>query len=148
MYHITITINTTDEEQRKAKKKKKFLITLINSVIEPFFIAAMISVYILISAFCPNMMSPSGFTPWAYLWPIIFLSWVVPETMRAIVEKKITLFPIWALTLFFYLFFGFYFVNGWAIYWPFWLMLPIFYLIAGSIEKAIRTFKEYKNGDF
>ena len=51
MDHITITINTTDEEQRKAKKKKKFLITLINSVIEPFFIAAMISIYILISAF-------------------------------------------------------------------------------------------------
>lgn len=67
MDHITITINSTDEEQRKAKKKKKFLITLINSVIEPFFIAAMISVYILISAFCPNMMSPSGFKPWAYL---------------------------------------------------------------------------------
>ena len=45
MDHITITINPPDEEQRKAKKKKKFLITLINSVIEPFFIAAMISVY-------------------------------------------------------------------------------------------------------
>lgn len=36
MDHITITINSTDEEQRRAKKKKKFLITLINSVIEPF----------------------------------------------------------------------------------------------------------------
>ena len=40
------------------------------------------------------------------------------------------------------------FTEGWAIYWPFWLMIPIFYLIAGSIEKAIKTFKEYKSGEF
>lgn len=73
---------------------------------------------------------------WYHFWPLFFLIPVVPSFVGTIALKKFTVFayPVFVTMLF--CFFGV-FLDLWHPMWILFVTIPVYYIIAESIDKAI-----------
>lgn len=132
-------------KERKEERKKKFFVFIINSVIEPVCFSLALILYVSLSIGLPEMLGPSGNGPWSYLWTMFFLCPVIPETLRAINDRKWSEFPIYCVSLFAFLFIGMYY-GVWHPYWAILMAIPAYYMLAGPLDRGIDAWKEYKKG--
>ena len=133
-------INVTGEKNKlivtdAAKKRKR---NLIKNVRNSSFSGLAIFLYILLSLLLAKKEVPSGYGSWAVFWPIIFLGFVPSGLFEAIYKHRFSLFPIWSLALFAFLFIGRYF-GLWHPYWVILLSIPAYYCIFGPIDKIIQA---------
>jgi hypothetical protein len=117
------------------KLKKKRFYERVASILDSAFFALLLLSYIILSLVIRNP-APSGQNAWAVYWTILLLGDLPASTMRAIVYKKFTVFPIWSVCLFTYLFLGMY-MNLWHPYWVILLGIPVYYCIFSPIDKLI-----------
>jgi len=119
--------NDLAEKARKVRLEKR-----IANIIDSSSYALFLLAYVIL-ALVITKEAPSGNSAWAVYWTIILLGGVPGGIYRCITEKKICIFPIWALASFAYLFMGMY-ANMWNPYWVILLLIPVFYSIGGPID--------------
>lgn len=143
---VTVTVdgNGVNIKKKDPKNKKRQFLDLIgDTVIQPICLGVAVIIYVSISLGFPDLLAPSGLSPWGYLWPIFFLCPFIAGTYKAIVGKKLALFPIWAGVLFAYLFGGMY-AELWHPFWVEFFLIPGFYSIVVPIDRGIREYHRYK----
>lgn len=140
---VTVSVDSKGVNIQKKSKKRLFVEMIVDTVIQPLCFGIAVILYVALSLALPEMKGPSGATPWEYLWTIFFLCPLITETIRAIVKRKLALFPVWAAVVFAYLFGGMY-AGLWDPYWVMFFLIPGFYSIVVPIDRGIKEFHKYK----
>jgi hypothetical protein len=120
-------------------KRRRFLESIAGAIDSAFF-AVLLIVYIVLSLTLKNP-APSGLNAWAVWWVLILLGDVPSSIMRAIFLRKFSVFPIWALAGFAFLFLGMYY-GLWNPEWVILLAIPAYYCIFSPIDKLISDHKK------
>ncbi|MFA6861814.1 MAG: hypothetical protein WCR56_05530 [Bacilli bacterium] len=131
-----VHINTPLLDQAK---KKRFYNRVANIIDSSSF--ALFALAYLILALAVKDKAPSGYSSWAVYWTLILLGSVPGGIFRAITNKKLCTFPIWAIACFIYLFIGMY-ASLWHPYWVILLLIPIYYSICGPIDSLVEDHRK------
>ena len=131
---IRVSKSSAKQISDKAKKRKKY--DLIESVRTSSRTGLAIVIYITLSLVLAKSNFPSGLSSWAVFWPIIFLAFIPSGIRHAIVRKRFCQFPIWAISLFAFLFIGVYF-GLWNPYCVIRLAIPAYYAIFSPFDRII-----------
>ncbi len=131
---MNIEINSKGININSNKNKSKKLQALAHAL-DCSLYGLLILTYAILSLFV-EIKFESGLNAWACLWPIILLGNVPSGILKTIVLKRANEFPIYSIILFAYLFMGMAY-NMWHPYWVIILIIPIYYLIANSIDALV-----------
>jgi hypothetical protein len=129
----TIEVNLSGESDEQIRKDR--LMNRIEAILDSGFFALLLLAYIILSLVI-NDPCPSGYSAWAVYWTLLILGDLPSSTMRAVYNKKFSLFPIWSLCIFVYLFLGFY-AGLWHPYWVILLGIPVYYCIFSPVDRLL-----------
>ena len=125
-----------DTESLEKKAKKRRLYKRVADVMDSSFYALACLIYIIL-ALTMQKGAPSGYDGWAIYWTVILLGGLPGGLYRAIKRRRFSLFPIWSVTCFAYLFLGMY-AGMWHPYWVILFLIPVYYSIVSPIDSLIR----------
>lgn len=131
---IHVTSTQIKPKADEIKRKKKW--SRIESVLTSSLTGSAVVIYIVLSLVLNKASFPSGYNSWSVFWPIIFLAFIPSGIIHAIVKRRFSEFPIWAIALFSFLFVGRYF-GLWHPYWVILLSIPAYYRIFSPLDKII-----------
>ena len=138
--------STEDEDERKIKEGIKALkrkhqkehrpIDTITAIIKGVLMLCALIAYLLVGFFWKE-----GNLGWAWGWVFFLVAVVIGSIFDAIKEKKMCKFvyPVLIVAIYVTLgMFGQHFgFNGWHPFWFLFITIPIYYVIAGPVDKAI-----------
>ena len=138
--------NVEDEDDRKIKEGMEALkrkhqkehrpIDTITAIVNGVLMLCALIAYLLVGFFWKE-----GNLGWTWGWVFFLVAVVIGSIFSAIKEKKMCnfVYPVLIVVIYVTLgMFGQHFgFNGWHPYWFLFITIPIYYVIAGSVDKAI-----------
>jgi hypothetical protein len=134
-HHNPDGVEVSVEQDPIEEAKKRRLQERIEGILDSSFFAILLLAYIIL-ALVVKVPSPSGYSAWAVYWTLLILGDLPSSTMRAITRKTFSLFPIWSIAVFIYVFIGMY-ANMWHPYWVILLAIPVYYCIFSPIDRLL-----------
>lgn len=129
-----------DFDNIRSSKRKKATVAMLYSVLPTIALI----VYFLLSLLLDNRWWQVGYT-------FIIFAVAIPSVLSAIFARRFNRVNITLFVLSIYLFIGQYMMaffdsnDGWMYYWPLFLIIPIWYIVFGYIDRHVITRHVRKN---